>query len=83
MPSDERENQSPGRSTDPMDSVRETANDAVTSKLAASAKGYYHDPFASRLAEPLPPGPPPRRMPLMNRGTWARVAAIDRIVGEK
>jgi len=39
---------------------------------------YYPDPFAARLAGE--PGPPPRRMPIINRGTWARVAAMDRVV---
>lgn len=52
------------------DPVRATADDAVTSKLAASAMGYYEDPFAQKLAKSGPA--PPKRMPIINRGTWAR-----------
>ena len=32
-----------------MDSVRATADDAVTAKIAASAQGYFDDPFSARF----------------------------------
>ena len=55
-----------------MDSVRATADDAVTAKIAASAQGYFDDPFSARFwglnAQP------PKRQPIINRGTWARCA---------
>jgi len=62
------------------DPVRATADDAVISKLAASSLGYYEDPFASRLAQHGPVMP--KRMPIINRGTWTRVAAMDQVVDE-
>jgi hypothetical protein len=52
------------------DPIRATADDAVTSKLAASALGYYEDRYAAPLAHTGPA--PPKRMPIINRGTWAR-----------
>ena len=49
-------------------SVRATADDAVTSKLAAATAGYFKDPFIARLAG-LNSEPPPKRMPIINVST--------------
>jgi O-methyltransferase involved in polyketide biosynthesis len=67
-----------------MDGPKETANDAIMSKVSASSLGYYSDDFSAKLASEFlaPYGAPPRRVPMMNRGTWARVAAMDRVVDE-
>ena len=54
-----------------VDPVRATADDAVTAKLSASAIGYFADPYAAALAE-IGPRDVPRRIPIINRGTWAR-----------
>ena len=64
--------------------VRATADDAVTAKFAASALGYLADPFSAKLAgkAAAPLGAPPKRVPMLNRGTWARVGAVDRVVDE-
>ena len=69
---------------DAMDGPKETANDAIMSKVSASSLGYYSDDFSAKLASEFlaPYGAPPRRVPMMNRGTWARVAAMDRVVDE-
>jgi O-methyltransferase involved in polyketide biosynthesis len=63
-----------------IDPIRSTADDAVISKLAASSLGYYEDPFAAKLAQHGPVMP--KRMPIINRGTWARVLAMDKVVDE-
>ncbi|DAZ94559.1 TPA: hypothetical protein N0F65_004175 [Lagenidium giganteum] len=55
--------------------VMETASDASLCKLSASALGYYADPFVQFFVKA-----PSRRMPLINRGYYARVAAIETIV---
>jgi hypothetical protein len=44
--------------------VRATADDAVTSKLAAATAGYFKDPFLARLAGLN--SEPPKRMPIIN-----------------
>lgn len=56
--------------------IQRTDNDAATSRLSAVEAGYLDDPFAKLLT----PGQHARRLPLMNRGTYVRTTAIDRIV---
>ncbi|KAL4085663.1 hypothetical protein PRIC1_014999 [Phytophthora ramorum] len=55
--------------------VRETASDASLCKLSASQLGYYADPFVQFFVKA-----PSRRMPLINRGYYARVAAVESLV---
>ena len=78
------------------DPVRDTAIDALESKQSAAALGYFEDPFCAKLASgyhsaaddtrrggsSCDVGSAPKRMPMINRGTWARVAAMDRLVDE-
>ena len=72
------------------DAVRDTAIDALESKQSAAALGYFEDPFCAKLAngyhsvanDTRRGGSAPKRMPMINRGTWARVAAMDRLVDE-
>ncbi|KAE8912553.1 hypothetical protein PF005_g11991 [Phytophthora fragariae] len=55
--------------------VRETASDASLCKLSASQLGYYADPFVQFFVKA-----PSRRMPIINRGYYARVAAVESLV---
>ena len=59
--------------------VQRTDFDAASSRLSCVEAGYLGDPFAKLM---MPPGTEeaPRRLPLMNRGTYARTRAIDRLV---
>ncbi|KAF1325786.1 Leucine carboxyl methyltransferase, partial [Globisporangium splendens] len=55
--------------------VMETASDASLCKLSASALGYYKDPYIQYFVKS-----PSRRMPIINRGYYARVAAVETLV---
>ncbi|KAA8651725.1 hypothetical protein EYZ11_000070 [Aspergillus tanneri] len=57
--------------------VQGTDNDASVSRLSAVGVGYLEDPFARGLT---PPGLETRRLPIINRGTYVRTAAIDQLV---
>ncbi|GAQ10558.1 hypothetical protein ALT_7879 [Aspergillus lentulus] len=57
--------------------VQGTDNDASVSRLSAVEIGYLDDPFARALT---PPGSETRRLPIINRGTYVRTTAIDRLV---
>jgi tRNA wybutosine-synthesizing protein 4 len=57
--------------------VAETADDAALSKLSAARLGYVNDPFIPMF---VPSNRPQRRSPLINRGYFARVAAVDLIL---
>ena len=59
------------------DIIRNTDNDAATSRLSAIEAGYLDDPFAKLFSTS---DEVPRRLPLMNRGTYVRTTAIDRVV---
>nr|CCA22082.1 leucine carboxyl methyltransferase putative [Albugo laibachii Nc14] len=56
--------------------IMDTALDASICKLSASSIGYYKDPFIPFFVK----NTPSRRMPLINRGYYARVMAIREIV---
>lgn len=55
--------------------VMETASDASLCKLSASSLGYYKDPYVQYFVKS-----PSRRMPIINRGYYARVAAVETLV---
>lgn len=55
--------------------VMATAGDASLCKLSASMLGYFHDPFVRFFVKA-----PSRRMPIINRGYYARVAAVESLV---
>ena len=59
--------------------IRATDNDAATSRLSAVDAGYLDDPFAHLLYD-TSSKEISRRLPLMNRGTYARTTGIDRVV---
>mmetsp|Transcript_7120 Transcript_7120/g.12499 ORF Transcript_7120/g.12499 Transcript_7120/m.12499 type:complete len:324 (+) Transcript_7120:301-1272(+) len=61
-----------------MDILREvqaTSDDAAVSKLSAITKGYLDDPFLRLFV-----GKEARRSPLINRGYYARVKAMDMVI---
>ena len=62
---------------DPDDAVRSTNDDALVSKLSAVNTGYIQDPFATQF---LKRSQHQKRSPLLNRGTYLRCTAIDRVV---
>ena len=59
-----------------MEGVAATADVAARGKLAAVRAGYYPDPFAHRFVS----GPCPSPGPLINRGHFIRVMALESIV---
>lgn len=60
-------------------SVQGTSDDAATSKTSAMQLGYFEDKFLTYF---VPPKHQARRPPLINRGYWARVAAVTQMIDE-
>ncbi|KAI5251320.1 leucine carboxyl methyltransferase [Aureobasidium subglaciale] len=58
--------------------IRQTDGDASNSRLSAVALGYLQDDYATCFLQ----GETPRRYPLINRGTYVRTSAIDRLVDQ-
>lgn len=56
--------------------IQQTDNDALTSRMAAVALNYLDDPYS----RPFITSPIVRRYPIINRGTYCRIKAIDRLV---
>ncbi|KAF4587211.1 Leucine carboxyl methyltransferase superfamily [Ophiocordyceps camponoti-floridani] len=56
--------------------VRDTDTDAAVSRLSAVRVGYLCDGFAEGFVS----GSVPRRLPIINRGTYVRTRALDLIV---
>jgi [phosphatase 2A protein]-leucine-carboxy methyltransferase len=56
--------------------IRQTDGDASNSRLSAVSLGYLDDEYARYFL----PATTPRRYPLINRGTYVRTSAIDRLV---
>ncbi|CAD0083202.1 unnamed protein product [Aureobasidium vineae] len=56
--------------------IRQTDGDASNSRLSAVTLGYLNDEYATCFLQ----GQIPRRYPLINRGTYVRTSAIDRLV---
>ncbi|GJQ09604.1 hypothetical protein GpartN1_g2503.t1 [Galdieria partita] len=55
--------------------IQQTNDDAAISKYCAVSKGYYSDPFISLFVNTKE-----KRQPLINRGTYARVRAVQMLV---
>ncbi|KAI9847612.1 MAG: carboxy methyl transferase for protein phosphatase 2A [Sclerophora amabilis] len=66
----------PAEQTDKDRIVQQTDQDATASRVSAVELGYLDDPFAKDLIAEKPQ----RRFPIINRGTYARTSAIDRLV---
>nr|POF27637.1 leucine carboxyl methyltransferase 1 [Quercus suber] len=56
--------------------VQQTDHDASSSRSSAVSLGYLDDPYARVLF----PDEPPKRYPIINRGTFVRTTAIDQLV---
>ncbi|KAK8206624.1 carboxy methyl transferase for protein phosphatase 2A [Zalaria obscura] len=56
--------------------IQQTDNDASSSRMSAVALGYLDDEYARAFIQ----GQIPRRYPIINRGTYVRTTAIDRLV---
>jgi tRNA wybutosine-synthesizing protein 4 len=61
--------------------VQQTADDAISGKLSAAALGYLSDPYLPLFAKPAAAAHT-RRPPIINRGNFARVACIDKVIRE-
>lgn len=59
--------------------IQGTDTDAAVSRLSAVDVGYLYDPYARYFVSSID-GPPPRRLPIINRGTYTRTAALDILV---
>ncbi|KAK3488157.1 S-adenosyl-L-methionine-dependent methyltransferase [Neurospora hispaniola] len=58
--------------------IQGTDTDAAVSRLSAVQIGYIDDPYAELFAQSGPGAA--RRLPIINRGTYARTTAIDKLV---
>ena len=56
--------------------IQGTDSDAAVSRLSAVELGYLSDPYAHLFVH----GPPTRRQPIINRGTYTRSTSIDILV---
>ncbi|KAH7149943.1 leucine carboxyl methyltransferase 1 [Dactylonectria estremocensis] len=59
--------------------IQGTDTDAAVSRLSAVDMGYLDDQYAPYFVQSLE-GPAPRRLPIINRGTYARTTALDILV---
>ncbi|KAK1964268.1 leucine carboxyl methyltransferase [Colletotrichum sublineola] len=59
--------------------IQGTDDDAAGSRLSAVNVGYLADPYAQFFVDNLA-GPPPRRLPIINRGTYTRTVALDNLI---
>ncbi|WVW82772.1 hypothetical protein I302_104783 [Kwoniella bestiolae CBS 10118] len=70
----------------PDDAIRQTDDDASSSRASAISLGYLSDPFSPLLYKPsLQPGQPSsssRKPPLINIGTHHRTIGIDTLVNQ-
>ncbi|KAK1988555.1 leucine carboxyl methyltransferase [Colletotrichum cereale] len=59
--------------------IQGTDDDAAGSRLSAVNAGYLADPYAQFFVDNLA-GPAPRRLPIINRGTYTRTVALDNLI---
>ncbi|TQV98715.1 hypothetical protein V2A60_007577 [Cordyceps javanica] len=59
--------------------IQGTDTDAAVSRLSAVDAGYLEDPYAAFFVSRLD-GPPQRRFPIINRGTYTRTSAVDSLI---
>lgn len=57
------------------ETAQETAFDAIASKQAALAKGYFKDEWLPRVGR----SHAPKKDPMINRGTWFRVSLFQTV----
>ncbi|KAI1806616.1 S-adenosyl-L-methionine-dependent methyltransferase [Daldinia bambusicola] len=58
--------------------IQGTDTDAAVSRMSAVDLGYLQDPFAQYFAQSV--GGTVRRLPIINRGTYTRTTALDRLI---
>ncbi|KAI1657888.1 leucine carboxyl methyltransferase [Daldinia decipiens] len=58
--------------------IQGTDTDAAVSRMSAVDLGYLQDPFAQYFVQSV--GGVVRRLPIINRGTYTRTAALDRLI---
>ncbi|KAL7627823.1 carboxy methyl transferase for protein phosphatase 2A [Parahypoxylon ruwenzoriense] len=59
--------------------IQGTDTDAAVSRMSAVNLGYLQDPFAEYFVQ-TPVNGPVRRLPIINRGTYTRTAALDKLI---
>ena len=69
----------PGSTPSQDEVVQGTDTDAAISRMSAVSLGYLNDPFAQFFVG-YSRGPTTRRLPIINRGTYTRTTALDRLV---
>lgn len=76
--------------------IQDTADDAISGKLSAASLGYINDPYLVHFAKHVngggadrskggrgpPPPNIPRRPPIINRGNFARVSCVEKLIRE-
>ncbi|KHN98109.1 Leucine carboxyl methyltransferase superfamily [Metarhizium album ARSEF 1941] len=66
----------PSTGPSPDAAIQGTDTDAAVSRLSAVDQGYLEDPYARYFVT----GPPTRRLPIINRGTYMRTRALDAMI---
>ncbi|KAI1109197.1 leucine carboxyl methyltransferase [Nemania sp. NC0429] len=61
--------------------IQGTDTDAAVSRMSAVDLGYLADPYAGFFVPAPAVGAAVRRLPIINRGTYARTAALDSLIG--
>ncbi|KAJ6789321.1 hypothetical protein PWT90_01061 [Aphanocladium album] len=69
----------PGAGAHHDSTIQGTDTDAAVSRLSAVDVGYLEDPYATLFVSRMD-GPPQRRFPIINRGTYTRTSAIDTLI---
>ncbi|KAI1182432.1 leucine carboxyl methyltransferase [Nemania serpens] len=60
--------------------IQGTDTDAAVSRMSAVDLGYLEDPYARFFVHAPAVGAVVRRLPIINRGTYTRTAALDRLI---
>ncbi|KAI0478277.1 leucine carboxyl methyltransferase [Xylaria cf. heliscus] len=61
--------------------IQGTDTDAAVSRMSAADLGYLDDPYARFFIQAPAIGAAVRRLPIINRGTYTRTTALDRLIG--
>ncbi|KAI0100968.1 leucine carboxyl methyltransferase [Nemania sp. FL0031] len=61
--------------------IQGTDTDAAVSRMSAVDLGYLDDPYARFFVHAPAMGGIVRRLPIINRGTYTRTTALDRLIG--
>ncbi|KAI0860569.1 leucine carboxyl methyltransferase [Xylaria cubensis] len=60
--------------------IQGTDTDAAVSRMSAVDLGYLEDPYARFFIQAPAVGAAVRRLPIINRGTYTRTTALDRLI---